>query len=72
MRPQVLKAVAALVKQQEPSVINKLVEKLAGQDSINVKLQVERELEEAMERMRERLPEATYEQIVNILASDLG
>lgn len=68
MDADVRKAVKQMVKDREPSVVNKLVDKLAGQDAVD--RQVEAELDAFLSKLKARLPPETYEVVVAAALAD--
>lgn len=65
MRPDVLAAARKLLRQRKPDshTTAKLVDKLGGPETVNVKLQVQKELEEFLEVARDTLGEGAYEKL---------
>lgn len=65
MEPLVLAAAEKLLRQRKPDshTTAKLVDKLGGQDAVNVRLQVDKELSELLEVAKEALGEDAYEKL---------
>lgn len=72
MQLDVLNSVQALVKAKDPTVLNKLIEKLGGADAINMRVTMEREQAEFLAKAKEILPPDAYEKLLAAYASDAG
>lgn len=68
----VLESVDALIAKKDSGIVSKLIEKLAGQDSINVRVAVERELASVLDRIQAIVKPEDYERILTAIASEPG
>lgn len=69
MDPSVIASVRRLVKAGEPSVVNKMVDKLSGIDPLTITLQVEKEHEEFLQIAKEVLPAEVHEKLLAAYAA---
>lgn len=72
MVPDVLNSLRKLIKSAEPSVVNKLIDKLSGIDPLTLKLQVEKEHEEFLKIAKDVLPPDAHEKLLAAYAARAG
>lgn len=70
MRVDVLNGVRDAIAKRDPSVLNKLMDKLGGADAINVRIQVEKEQAAFLAQAKKLLPPELYEQLLAQYASE--